>query len=784
VRKLFVQNKSGFVVPVDFLLKPITDLHNGIFVAGMFTKSQHPVETNTMLINGQTGEIVGITEGCCDNFGVVPSVCFGNNSTAQGLSILTLFPEVTSLEDIREKQVTTSLQLLSTQPLAVNLMLNLIPETDEISIKPNQQLLKDYQVRLEIENEEVFEPGAFSLIQLHIRENKQYLYLKSNQQEEQRAQDRVKKKSEASVPGEAAAAERQVIDLIDGPTELTEEETKQLMQKNETERKIREQRQIIKRKQTDKRILYLYLISGCFFFAAMVVQASILRMKYAMLGAVLDEDGSTTDISQRNSIVPDLVSSLMRLNRSLHLAPELAGHQREVMHRFIGELQSFQQKVELAHLQIIQSGNRLVKRSANFVQKLSTGQLTQLALTNSDLVNKLVIDFDLLQSADKQNLEQTAERNAHLMAFDFVLNNYHSLIPHEFDHEQATFFTMYQKTFSDLFVQVIVQYSMLLLACSLCIAVLFRNFQRIHLKMARVMEVFKRISPDEASRFVQGCECFGSKWLDENQRLSRMRQRPATNSELKSHGSRKSSEAKMSPDDETTNQKKLNTNTKQKLKKRATIEINDDFELEQLNNLQDEKTNLSSLQPRLRIVPMKDGSEPTKLNQKKAQNRTILSNQRPETEANSNSITDQQLNSYKIDYMGEALWRMALISTAWLALCSYAFSRDLRYNSEHRLYYEHTSQLTYILFKLKLLNALTFDIYHVSGSARRAQFDQLVDDLQKRVYRLSSAQTSLSFDRYAASFSEYVDSHRQLIEKNVCAYADTTGDTSLKNSRP
>ena len=130
------------------------------------------------------------------------------------------------------------------------------------------------------------------------------------------------------------------------------------------------------------------------------------------------------------------------------------------------------------------------------------------------------------------------------------MSNYHSQMPREFAEEQAAFVGRYRRGFAGLYARVLAQYGLLLLGCSLCAALLFRAFRQIHLKMARVMQIFQRVDPGDARRFVQGCADFSSKWVDEGERIARMRLRSAANFELRSQHSRQSSEARLCADEE------------------------------------------------------------------------------------------------------------------------------------------------------------------------------------------------------------------------------------------
>ena len=87
-----------------------------------------------------------------------------------------------------------------------------------------------------------------------------------------------------------------------------------------------------------------------------------------------------------------------------------------------------------------------------------------------------------------------------------------------------------------------------------------------------------------------------------------------------------------------------------------------------------------------------------------------------------------------------------------------------------------------MLVELKLLNALAFDVSRVSGPVRRPRFEQLAADLQDRVSLLTSSQTGLAVDRFAAIFGDYAENHQQLIEKDMCGVEFAAGELSLKQS--
>ena len=94
-RLIYAQNKVGFVTPNNLLLKIYPDLTRGIEVVGIITPLVNRLkDTCLMLVNLETGELVGVTESSYNLFGVHPDLCYGNRHNLPAVSILQLIPKL------------------------------------------------------------------------------------------------------------------------------------------------------------------------------------------------------------------------------------------------------------------------------------------------------------------------------------------------------------------------------------------------------------------------------------------------------------------------------------------------------------------------------------------------------------------------------------------------------------------------------------------------------------------------------------------------------------------
>ena len=78
-RRVYAMNRRGFMIPCDLLVKVIPDLSSGIRIVGMFSKINLRTQPNRILIDANSGDIVGITKEVYENFGIHPALCYGNS---------------------------------------------------------------------------------------------------------------------------------------------------------------------------------------------------------------------------------------------------------------------------------------------------------------------------------------------------------------------------------------------------------------------------------------------------------------------------------------------------------------------------------------------------------------------------------------------------------------------------------------------------------------------------------------------------------------------------------
>lgn len=322
-RKVYTQNRRGFVFPIDLFIKVIPDLSDGIQIVGIFTKMQI-VKPQTLLINTNTGEITGLTQGCYEAFGIHPALCYGNSQSSTVANILQLFPEINSLENLRAHFVSGHEYTLDTRPLASMTLTSRTEMGDFGVAPPKSSFFKTYLVRTTpgipqshgvkglsvfelslqetaIRNQNITRLGAMIGDGVEFIEMHKGVILKPIKDETWNKSEKMEN-IESSEDSDASPTAK----LRDGKV-LKDEEIEMLNYKAERERKLKEHRQMLKKKATPTQVIFLYVVVTVCVLLISLGHTVSLAIKLEVLAFVRAEMETLYFLSNRAVLVPDLV---------------------------------------------------------------------------------------------------------------------------------------------------------------------------------------------------------------------------------------------------------------------------------------------------------------------------------------------------------------------------------------------------------------------------------------------------------------------------------------------
>jgi len=347
-RKIFAMNKRGFLVPCKLLIKVYPCLANGIEIVGVFSRTPGSViNENTILIDGNTGTLLGVTENCYLEFGIHPKVCYSYSHNGSPYSILKLFPKIKSLEEIVERKVSFTEQILNTESLKVD---HIVQKNDLGVIGlPYDKLrtFRSFKVKIDISKPCTHNTEGMKVIEVVFKEstaNSAYDRRVSNMvlEDDQSVgfQSFVAKgssKSRQKLPlkpslGVKSADFDNIVQHTQGyihhsggnskPSipdidELNEEELKELNERAEMERKLKEKKQMLRNKRHPTLILLLYLVLGIMALLSTLAHSVALFQKNIVNSYLLSSVLGVERMKTRLSLSIDVVFHLMKYNNLL-----------------------------------------------------------------------------------------------------------------------------------------------------------------------------------------------------------------------------------------------------------------------------------------------------------------------------------------------------------------------------------------------------------------------------------------------------------------------------------
>lgn len=172
-RVVYAINRRNFIIPVSLLIKVVPELDGGIQILGVFARVL-ALCNNTILLNGNTGELLGITESAYENYAIHPWLCKHVSKVVPTLNILNLLSDggqPLSLRQVKEKAISSHTISLDTSSLVNG---SYAVRADPASYKvplPKSEEYRSFKVRIFPGTEENYGVSNLSIIPIEIRDN-------------------------------------------------------------------------------------------------------------------------------------------------------------------------------------------------------------------------------------------------------------------------------------------------------------------------------------------------------------------------------------------------------------------------------------------------------------------------------------------------------------------------------------------------------------------------------------------------------------------------------------
>lgn len=377
-RVVYAVNRRNFSIPVSLLIKVVPELDRGIQILGVFARVL-ALSNNTVLLNANTGEVLGITESTYDNYGIHPWLCKHTSKLIPPLNFLNLLSEEgapVGLKQLKEKAISSRTICLDTSSL-VNLSYTI--RADPLSYKvplPKNTEYRKFKVRIFPGSEAGYGIPNLSIMTLEIRDNddligfgmRNTMGLLFHQQKALRDDDETplsSKKTKKDPHGHAdlnktgrfrlsvmktvrqdhdnAGEPEEAFEPVNDLTaadqnrggenkgfvrkktfnqyrleqELNEKQLEEMEKRAERERKLKEHRQILKTRSSSMSIIGAYAaIIGAIFIIS-TFQTIVLSLKLKILDAMQADCELIATFSKREVILPELAFLLTKMNNSL-----------------------------------------------------------------------------------------------------------------------------------------------------------------------------------------------------------------------------------------------------------------------------------------------------------------------------------------------------------------------------------------------------------------------------------------------------------------------------------
>ena len=327
IREVYAKTRLGFVIQCNLLVKVYPSLSEGIEIVGVFSKSNsYSTNKNVLLADSVTGEIYGITLSCYENFGIHPAVCYGNELNTAKVNLLQLFPLITKIEDLVNKNINFSSQMLDTEVIFAN---HIYQKNNLGGIGypiKKEQAFKKYHVKIEVSEVMTYDTEGFSVIAVSFEEanfirkegTRGTVISEKDEAEMTNKNNATSFNSNRSLTHRQDSKKSRRSLSVDREASMSEHEIEEMNLKAEKERKLKEKKQMLKVKVVPLRIKMLYLMTSLTMVLCYCFQTFFLVWKIRIDNLLTESLNSIKHIKKRESILPDIAYDVMRVS-DIHL---------------------------------------------------------------------------------------------------------------------------------------------------------------------------------------------------------------------------------------------------------------------------------------------------------------------------------------------------------------------------------------------------------------------------------------------------------------------------------
>ena len=769
VRKLFVVNRKGFIESFDFLLKVVSDFKQGIKFAGIFTHS-HSNQDPSIVINGKTGELIGINEQCFDSFGICPSLCYGSSHSQGRITIMDMMESLKSLSDINDKRLTTQTMKLDTTNYSNRgiRMLNNSSEGD-FDLPDNRELLKEYQVRIEVNEAQKYSDDGFCSIEIKVKEVNVFSYTNSNIERDIIIENNYKESFEGMEIEEEKinthelsksntkskklsiftliSPKEMIYQNLQQAEQMAEDQLKAVIARNEKERNLKESRQLLRDKRTTPQVTFLFILATLFISSLFIIHSVILKLKIDMFDVTKNDLESTFNKSIRNILVNDIVLGSIRYNVTLFgkLPQQVLSEIQEKSKDQLIKLKKYEENTEKDFLKMLYIYPDMSQVKQKLKRVLRTGKKDSIELDIPDMFYQTIISYEEILKTTGTGMvsgNQNEELDEYFQAFYFLITNYANLIPKYLISEMNLYNDMYRRFFLSSFWRCMVCYMLMLAGYFVSLFIMFGIYKKIHLKLRKALEIFQNVERNEVERFISRCRLFDRLWVNNEvfqkrnitnevgiEELDKMKS--GIMDENKDNHNRVPSEMKnLVEDDENifrktlkkrstariTSQRKDSANPKRSIIQKMNI-------LPELVDYENEKMLSGVIEHRESSMVLDKNKEETI--KKQATHISLIASvngrsqmekeknpskaKKREQESDDEESDEKNRMSFKNTYIGNAVWRKVVGVMFWLPLACYAFSRDVQSYRTYFAYTLHIRNKLDIMSELKMMHTVTYE---------------------------------------------------------------------------
>lgn len=170
-RRVFPIVKRGFIFPANLLYKILPEVSSSINIIAIFNQvTSDDASLSTMIVNMETGILLGITASCYTKYGIHPALVYGNPNSSGQLAISQLIPSFTNA-NINDKSLYQELQCLDVTSLADRFYI----ERDykhQLGLMPTNRASKTgrFYVKLDLQRVESYDDNRLMIMCMSIND--------------------------------------------------------------------------------------------------------------------------------------------------------------------------------------------------------------------------------------------------------------------------------------------------------------------------------------------------------------------------------------------------------------------------------------------------------------------------------------------------------------------------------------------------------------------------------------------------------------------------------------